>query len=342
MNVGTMSRTTPWVDDKYLMLLEGTLDRFRVVSHRPLLANFRCPLCGDSQKSRTRARGYLFSTSDGVMYKCHNCGASRNLRSFLREVSPHLYESYVMETMREQAAGNQSEAQSAPPEPSSTLFETDLHRLGSRVSDLPTDHPAREWWKSRSIPECRAHLARWVDPWCDTVERVLAPGKYGDKKSPVGRIAFPFVSKSGVVTSITARALDGEKPKYSSLRTSKSTDAVPFGDRDADYSRDVFVTEGPIDSLFLDNAVALGGVNHNFRVPNGVYVIDNEPRNEEVVRVMRRLVKDGERVVVWPRDFQHKDVNDAASAGVDVKAVVMNRIFSGLRAEIEINAWRSG
>ena len=61
-----------YIDQKYLLLVSPQLKLFKKKSDG--LYNFRCPYCGDSQKSRTKARGYVFRKKNDLFYKCHNCG----------------------------------------------------------------------------------------------------------------------------------------------------------------------------------------------------------------------------------------------------------------------------
>ena len=86
-----------WIDTKYANLLSSKLDLYKVKKHNPFLANFRCPICGDSQKSKTKARGYLWAASDGLVMKCHNCNASMGFDKFIEHVDERLYRQYKFE-----------------------------------------------------------------------------------------------------------------------------------------------------------------------------------------------------------------------------------------------------
>ena len=46
-----------FVDIKYIGLLSPNLSQFK--KKKDGLYNFRCPYCGDSQKNKLKARGYL-------------------------------------------------------------------------------------------------------------------------------------------------------------------------------------------------------------------------------------------------------------------------------------------
>ena len=102
---------TEWIDRKYVGIISNRLDRYVVKSNQPYTANFRCPICGDSQKNKWKARGYFFSKKGGIFYKCHNCSFSGNLNTFLKNVDPTLHKQYVFESFAE---GKQSNTAVAP------------------------------------------------------------------------------------------------------------------------------------------------------------------------------------------------------------------------------------
>ncbi len=332
----------PWVDEKYVMLLDQVVDRFKVVANTPLTVNFRCPFCGDSQKSKHKARAFLFTTPDGVMYKCHNCDHKTNLRGLLRRVNERLYSEYVSETFVK------SERPTLRPSEVTKLTErkVDPARHGVRNVNLPTiyslpdSHPAKAYWLKRRIPASRMSDAYWAEGYYRWVNVSVIPGKFKEALLPYdcGRIVFPFRNVGGVITGYTGRSIGNETPKYVAIRT--EDERSTFGSERIDPSRTVYVVEGPIDSLFLDNCVAMGTSNRNVDYPDHVYVYDNEPRNEITVSIIDRAVNRGEKVVVWPRTLGLKDINDMVLSGIDVNALVKERTFSGLRARLEFSEWR--
>ena len=81
------------VDSKYIGLVSSRLQKFKKV--KTDLYNFRCPICGDSQKNKSKTRGYLYSVKADMNYRCHNCGASMTLSNFLKEIDPNIHKQYV-------------------------------------------------------------------------------------------------------------------------------------------------------------------------------------------------------------------------------------------------------
>ena len=94
------------IDSKYVTLVSSRLDKFKRVKAN--LYNFRCPICGDSQKHKNKARGYLYRVKTNTNFKCHNCGASSSLNNFLKQIDPTLHKQYVMEKFKEGFAGGRN------------------------------------------------------------------------------------------------------------------------------------------------------------------------------------------------------------------------------------------
>lgn len=67
-------------------------------------------------------------------------------------------------------------------------------------------------------------------------------------------------------------------------------DDVPliYNIQNVDKTKTIYVTEGPIDSLFLPNSIAVGGsdfkkIDDGIK-DNSIIIYDNEPRNEEILK----------------------------------------------------------
>ena len=88
-----------YTEIKYLNLLSTRLEKFK--QKKDYLWNFRCPLCGDSERNRNKARGFVFQLKGKLLYKCHNCGVSLPLDRLIEHVDPVLYKEYRMEKFEE-------------------------------------------------------------------------------------------------------------------------------------------------------------------------------------------------------------------------------------------------
>ena len=86
-----------FVDVKYINEMSHRLSKFKKVKNN--LYNFRCPICGDSQKHRNKARGYLYGVKADVNFRCHNCGASMTFSNFLKQIDSTIPVSYTHLTL---------------------------------------------------------------------------------------------------------------------------------------------------------------------------------------------------------------------------------------------------
>ena len=91
------------IDSKYIGLVSVRLEKFKKV--KADLYNCRCPICGDSQKNKTKTRGYLYKIKNNTNYKCHNCGVSLSLNNFLKQIDPMLHKQYTLEKFKEGFTG---------------------------------------------------------------------------------------------------------------------------------------------------------------------------------------------------------------------------------------------
>ena len=105
----------------------------------------------------------------------------------------------------------------------------------------------------------------------------------------------------------------------------------------------VFVTEGPFDSTFVSNSIAMCGSDGDVRrwgVNDPVWVYDNEPRNREIVKRISDTISRGEKVVIWPSNIVEKDINDMVLGGHNVMEVLQSNTYSNLEANLKFNTWK--
>ena len=108
-------------------------------------------------------------------------------------------------------------------------------------------------------------------------------------------------------------------------------------------SSPVFVTEGPFDSTFLRNSIAMCGADGdvgNWGVSTPVWVYDNEPRSKEITTRISNTISRGDKVVIFPNNVKQKDINDMVLAGHDVQSVIESNVYSGLEAKLKFTSWK--
>lgn len=328
-----------YIDVKYINLVSPQLKKFKWKSTK--LANCRCPVCGDSTKSKTKARGYFFKKNNDFFFKCHNCGAGLNLYNFLERISPLLCKQYALERYSKGENNKSNYIKPTIKELYPNPTEAPKKYSYCNISDLPEHHICKKYLKSRKLnnyydrfgyAENFAKLAKEINP------------KYELFEEP--RLVIPMVNELGKLQGIQGRILEGSRneTKYITIRI--NDDPLCYGIDRIDQTKPVIVVEGPIDSMFLDNAVGCLGssnfieIESRFKIYDAIYVLDNEPRNTEIVKILEKLIKAEKQVCIWPKEIKNKDINDMVLQEIDVYDIIMNNIHRGLSAMLNFNQWR--
>ena len=328
-----------YIDLKFINDLSGRLNQFK--KKTDYLFNFRCPHCGDSQKSKTKARAYLYRVKNDMFFKCHNCGQGQNLANFIKFVDPKLYEQYLLERYKKSAPATPKPKFDFKP----TKFtnQTPIDDLKS-IQDLPEDHPARLYCVNRKIPEKYFNKLFLSDKFMTLVNEVK-PNTYKITKDHP-RLIIPFYDTTGKVFAFQGRAFGKEQPKYLTIKLDENKQKV-YGLDKINFQKHIYITEGPIDSLFIDNCLAAGGADLFLKnkIPNEniTYIFDNEPRNKEIIKRMYKVIEKDFNVVIWPDEIQLKDVNDMIMSGLtklELQNIISNNTYSKLSALTKLNYWK--
>lgn len=329
-----------YIDMKYVNLLSPKLQRFK--TKKIGLYNFACPYCGDSKK-KNKTRGYLYQKKSDLNFKCHNCGMTRTFTYFLKDIDPYLYDQYLMERYKEGLTGRATVA----PEPEfnfeKPVFKKSIFSGVPTIASLAEDHPARVYLENRKIPEKYLNKLYYVDDFTTWVKSHNP--EYNSTKTDK-RIIIPFTSLDGEIYGYQGRSLDkNTKLRYITTMLDKSYPKLYGLDSvDTKGGKLVFVTEGPFDSMFLPNSVAMAGSDGLFDglIPKNqvVMIFDNEPRNKQIVEKLNRYIDKSYKVVIWPSNVTQKDINDMVLAGLDIHKIIRDNIFSSLEAKLKFNEWK--
>ena len=334
------------VDRKYAGILSTRLNQFSIINTHPYSANFRCFVCGDSQKSSTKKRGYLHEKSNKLFYYCHNCHYNKPLGIFLKHHMPSLYDEYVIDTKLERDI---LEKKPVKPLDTLTMARPKFTKKNSplakikKVSQLPVDHPARNYIKSRGIPPNQHYRMYYVSKWKKWINSVI-PNKFDSLDYDQPRLVFPLIDKDGNVNGVNGRAFDPKAMRYITIMFNDGAPKM-FGLDIVDFSKTYYVVEGPIDSLFLNNSIAMVGADSNIsalkNLDNAVFIHDNEPRNEKICDKMEALIKKGRSVVIWPDYLETGlDINDMVKQGLNPREIIKSNTYRGMEAQLMLNTWR--
>ena len=181
-----------YIDTKYLNILGPQLLKFK--KKGDFLWNFRCPYCGDSEKSRTKARGYVFRKKNDLFYKCHNCGMGATLGNLIKHVDSKIHKDYILERYR-------SGVKTSDPKLEFNFDVPIFRKKGvlknlKSISDLSTDHPARKIIEERFIPP-KSFSDLYLCEAFYQFTNTLIPNKFPSLDGDHPRLLIPFRNEQG-------------------------------------------------------------------------------------------------------------------------------------------------
>lgn len=329
--------------------MSGQLERFSWKKDN--LANCRCPICGDSSKNKVKARGFFFEKKGEFFFKCHNCSVGLNLYNFMSKVAPSLCKEYSLEKFKQKETPIQREKKpmlfSKKPKKKYTI------ELPT-VAELPPNHMCRQFVELRKIPKKMWQHLYYAEDFGEWARRINPDAAQGLAAEP--RLVIPILDRKGHLVGAQGRIIKvstdraaRKSVRYITIKPDDQEHKSWYGLDRLDLTGTVYVVEGPLDSLFIPNCLATVGMSDTFNPPKEIkgrsviYVVDNEPRNPQVVQTMEKLVEQHKRVCVWPEHIKHKDINDMIMDGMDASEIlniINSNSVSGLEAKIRINKWK--
>ena len=181
------------------------------------------------------------------------------------------------------------------------------------------------------------YYAEKFKKWANTQTKAFDNTRYDD-----ARIIIPLYTEDGDLFGFQGRALGASKVKYITIMLNDDIPKV-YGLDKVDKSKTVYVVEGPFDSTFVDNAIAMCGADvslDSLGIKDLVYVYDNEPRNREICQRIEKMIKTGKKIVIFPSKILEKDINDMVIAGHDVESILQSNTYHTLKAQIKFNEWK--
>ena len=335
-----------YIDTKYANILGSRLRNFK--QKRDYNWNFSCPFCGDSTTNKLKARGYLYRTKTDLLYKCHNCGKGTNIGNLIKYVDPILYDEYVLERYKAGATkhNDHKDIKETSVIVGSVELEDSILETLTRVDKLDASHPVLAYVKQRKIPMDKWKFLYFA-PKFKQFTNSVTPKFQEPIEGEHPRLIIPYFNSFGKCFAYQARAFGKEEPKYYTIKVDETQEKIYGLDR-VDYGKRVYVVEGPIDSLFLPNAVAVSG--SSFDTPtvrkllaNATIVMDNEPRSKEIVKLLYKNIKAGYSVCMFPEHITQKDINEMILAGVsreEIIETINTNTFSGIEAELRFSTWK--
>ena len=337
-----------FIDAKYAQILGSRLRNFK--QKNDYLWNYSCPVCGDSSKNKLKARGYIYRTKSDLFCKCHNCGHSTNIGNLIKYVDPQLYDEYVLERYKAGAVKQNSHkdvSKIIPEAQTPQLLEDDILSSLDRLDNLDVTHPAVKYVVKRKIPRDKWHLLYFA-PKFKKFTNSVTPKFVEPIEGEHPRMIIPYFTSAGKCFAFQARAYGDEDPKYYTIKVDETEEKIYGLDR-VNYGKRIYVVEGPLDSLFLPNAIAVSG--SSFDTPtirklltNATIVMDNEPRNKDIVKQLEKYIELGYSVCMYPDTVTQKDINDMVLHGGmtpdEIIELINTNTYTGMEAKLKFINWR--
>lgn len=270
-----------YIDVKYINMCSAILDKFKQKTNN--LWQFRCPICGDSQQNKNKARGFIYEKGNKYFYRCHNCEFGTSFGRFLEKINPSLHREYVTEQYKEKKVVKSDDSISKF---SFVPKFNDILQGLQKLSSLEKDHPARRYLSERLIPEkyfSKLYFCTEFRKWTNKVE----PNKFSTLKGDTPRLVIPFFDSSNNIIGFQGRSFDPKDScKYITIKL-KGVEDLIYGQERINNRKRKYCVEGPLDSLFLPNCMAMAGIKFNVFDLDTIIVLDNEKRNKEIVNSLQ-------------------------------------------------------
>ena len=317
------------IDSKFISLISPKLQKFKRVKSD--LYNFRCPICGDSKKNKSKMRGYLYAMKADVNFKCHNCGASMTFSSFIKHLDPVIHKQYVFERFKQGTTGRATVVE----EPK-FHFEVPKFKTKIKLPKASENPRADGYLTARKLDSTQFYYAEQFKKFVNTLKPTFDDTRYDEE-----RIIIPLYYEKNLI-GLQGRSLGPSKVKYITVMINDDAPKI-YGLDNIRKDAPVYITEGPFDSTFIRNSIAMCGADANvdrWGISNPVWIYDNEPRNIEIVRRIGNTIDSGDSIVIWPNNIDDKDINDMVMSGLDVQSVIESNTYSGLEAKLKFNTWK--
>ena len=191
-----------YIDVKYINLCSSSLDKFKQKNNN--LWNFRCPICGDSQKNENKSRGFIYEKQNRYFYRCHNCDYGTSFSRFLEKINPTMHREYVTEQYREKRSKEEYV------KPIEEKYEPEFNGIlegTHKISSLEKSHPARKYLSNRLIPErffSKLYFCTEFKKWTNKI----IPNKFSSLKGDTPRLIIPFFDSKNNIIGFQGRSFD--------------------------------------------------------------------------------------------------------------------------------------
>ena len=274
----------------------------------------------------------MYVVKNNTNFKCHNCGASLSLNNFIKKLDTTLHKQYTLEKFKEGHTGRSFVVD----EPEFT-FKKPVFKKKLNLPKASENPVANNYLVKRKLNPEKFYYTDKFKEWSNTQKQTF-DSTYRDEP----RIIIPMYDTEKNLIGFQGRSLTPNSVKYITVMLDEEAPKI-YGLETINSELPIYVVEGPFDSTFIDNSVALCGSDGDlgyFKGSDTILVYDNEPRNREIVGRIERCIDRNQKVVIWPSNIVEKDINDMVLAGHDVMSMIKLNTYSGLEAKVKFNSWK--
>lgn len=303
-----------------------------------------CPICREGKSWGRKSRLY-YIPKDGVIC-CHNCGWYGGTIKWIMEAASMNYN----EVMDEISRGDFNYG--IPKEPTRDMVVTDLPKDSINLFDKTQ----LSYYINEEIVKKAASML--VDRRLNTaVNRpksiYISLLDYVHKN----RLVIPFNDRNGKCIFYQTRTIVETSPPRPKYLSKMNSDKTLFNYDNLKTSSDhIFITEGPIDSFFIKNSVAVAGIQQKSKesltlaqksqldkmwLTTKVWVLDSQYSDHTSRIKSEKLLEQGECVFIWPESLgkRFKDVNEVCvNFSIDeiTNKFILDNTYCGLRGLVKI------
>jgi len=320
--------------------------------------NFRCPVCGDSEKSSRKKRGWILGlNSDSPRFYCHNCSVKMSLWQFLKEVDYSVWKDYVEELNKNKLHRIYGES---PKKEIVIDIKTKDSSVFSKylktINELDTDHLARNYLKKRRISERHWNDIYYIsgNPY-KLYNYIFDDNKYEEKANKNINhkgIVVPMINRDDKTIGFVVRFINPNNNfRFIILYANDNNSRFFFGENKCNINDKTYIVEGLVDKLSFERdeqVVSMISANPKLDYANELfgkdvtYIFDYEMANKEIMNRIKTVIKKGFKVFLWNSKIVGcKDINDLICkykiSDKQLFDFIDKNTYIGLEAELILN-----
>lgn len=275
--------------------------------------NFACPYCGDSSKDSFKKRGNVYKK--GWNFHCFNCKTHTSFEEFIKDFGKNIKSNEIVHIRNQREIYNTNE-NSKKIIDNSYFFNIDKLKKNAINKDLifnkykliSIEHPEANWAKKYLISRQQFNYESFA--WDPNIKRLFILNLI-DENKVLGMQVRNFKSEPKYITYTLEMIHKHIGLEYEHIENFKDINKLSFlfGLNSTNFSLPIIITEGPLDSFLLNNAMSVCGIDNEFpfEISNIRWMYD---RDKDGIKKSMKKIINGEYVFLWKKYI--KDV------GIDV------------------------